>query len=243
MCHEWNHVAASLLRRRASLNIHRILYETSSLDQMILVNDKLKRRLLILDSFPLYKPTYRPINVSTPRVHYFPNNPNTPQVTKFLEAQKKLVITFLEGIASLKSTNIQQVSIVILRNLVILRYVDEIEGYPKLPIQANLTSIKFTAYPLRPAESFHVFGIFFQLLVDSAPNLSCLDISGTLYPNLGESKKLKVLELRFEQCYHGSTELNLTNLTRVLGQVKDSLTELKFHYVGTNNFNVAMVKR
>lgn len=210
---------------------------------MILVNDKLKRRLLILDSFPLYKPTYRPINVSTPRVHYFPNNPNTPQVTKFLEAQKKLVITFLEGIASLKSTNIQQVSIVILRNLVILRYVDEIEGYPKLPIQANLTSIKFTAYPLRPAESFHVFGIFFQLLVDSAPNLSCLDISGTLYPNLGESKKLKVLELRFEQCYHGSTELNLTNLTRVLGQVKDSLTELKFHYVGTNNFNVAMVKR
>ncbi|XP_035713604.1 uncharacterized protein LOC118438032 [Folsomia candida] len=107
-------------------------------------------------------------------------------------------------------------------------------GYPaytkKLPVQTNLTSIEFKVYRLSRKRSlgFHAFQPLLQILLDSAPNLTSLDVISPFYPNLEGCKKLKVLKFMpyVFQNFDLAAEIGM------LAQVKESLIEMELRYVG-----------
>lgn len=67
-------------------------------------------------------------------------------------------------------------------------------------------------------------------MIDSAPNLTCLDVETPFYPDLEGCKNLKVLKFHFVKCDHHTIsdcpDLNLGSVMKMLTQVKDSLIEL-----------------
>ncbi|OXA47712.1 hypothetical protein Fcan01_17966 [Folsomia candida] len=266
VCREWDDVAASLLGRSTFLNVNKVfpfdpanLYEmvrngsihemfrNASINEMprnagnaiTSVNDKLKQCLLISDHRQSLIPTDNRFNIFTQMMTQTQDISQVIREIKlFFVSQKQFAVSFLKWIAVLKITSIQHVSISISEKARILQDEDPVQEYPKLPIQANLTSIKFTC-PDAKQEILPVYETFFQILIDSAPNLTSLDITGIFYPNLERSKKLEVLEFRFHHWSHSApTKLDLTILANILAQVKDSLTELKFGYIGNENIDL-----
>lgn len=89
----------------------------------------------------------------------------------------------------------------------------------------------------------HAFEPLFQTLIDSAPNLARLDVSGAFYPNLEACKNLKVLKFVFEKCAHDTCQVRLTGVTRMLTQVKDSVVELDLAYRAAKAERIQRVKK
>ncbi|XP_021959742.1 uncharacterized protein LOC110855641 [Folsomia candida] len=233
VCREWDDVGASLLGKRAYLIINQLFcYDGSNLSQMTCVNEKLKRRLLIFGVSQPFIPGDTSVEVFTQMITQIPQVTNE---IKFHVTQRKFAVAFLERMALLKPTNIQHVSIFFCPHLRTLTVDHLASEYPQLLVQANLTSIKFQPGQHRLEDGHPVYETFLQALIDSAPNLTSLNVLGTFYPNLERSKKLNVLEFNLSRWHAGTpSKLDLAALTRMLAQVKDSLIRFKFHCSGRN---------
>ncbi|XP_035714248.1 uncharacterized protein LOC110858064 isoform X2 [Folsomia candida] len=230
VCKEWADVGATFLGRRALLRVNKLLsYEGSEPAKMASVNDKLMRRLLISNKFDSSIPTNRKADVITRALTQVDNVSQLTREIKFLVSRKEFVPAFLEGIRMLGSTKIEHVGIFRAWGD---NSVDTIpaEAYQNLPPQPSLTSLKFEA--LTDVEqdfcNCNEFRPLIQLWLDSAPNLTSLDVTTSFYPNLADCTNLRVLKFKFIRCcdeHHPN--LNVSNVTKMLAQVKDSLVKLE----------------
>ncbi|OXA37413.1 hypothetical protein Fcan01_27808 [Folsomia candida] len=105
---------------------------------------------------------------------------------------------------------------------------------PEIPEEAILPN-KFCTFPSRPnlmklnvnlARENSPFGQVLQKLVDSAPNLLVLIISGNQTPSLAECKMLQVLKFRGTYKPEGEIMFSMNKLNGMLVAVKDTLVEL-----------------
>lgn len=95
----------------------------------------------------------------------------------------------------------------------------------KIPVHPNLTSIKYRPYKgLNSSNDLHPF---VQGLIDSAPNLTFLDVWAS-FPDLERCKKLESFKLYF---HRSDRAINIDNITAMLRQVKNSLTEVELKYL------------
>lgn len=211
---------------------------------MTSVNDKLKRRIRIFGVFPPFIPANKTIDLFNNIITSIPNLSKSTCEIHFFVTQNKFAIAFLNWIAGFSTTNVQHVAISISQEPGIREQEDQIEEYPKLPIIANLTSITFQPYRRGQIEGPHGLETFLQVLIDSAPNLTSLNVCGTFCPNLAGCKKLNVLIFHFKQFPRigpATRQFNLATIIEMLAQVKDSLTEMTLHYDGNSIFNRAQV--
>lgn len=251
VCRDWADVGAPLLVKRSRL-LANFLYrvENSKLRQGIVtpLSDELLRHLVISDKFDPSVPKGKQASVITKVFTDVANvSRSTRQVTLSV-TQPKLVLAFFKGIRSLKSTNIQHVSITSVDIAAKRAIVDNIPSFLtrlKLPFQAGLTSLQFKVFGYIGGIKYalHAFEPLFQTLIDSAPNLARLDVSGAFYPNLEACKNLKVLKFVFEKCAHDTCQVRLTGVTRMLTQVKDSVVELDLAYRAAKAERIQRVKK
>lgn len=239
VCHEWNDIGSNLLGRRAYLIVNKMFrYDRLNLHKLSPVTDKLTRRLLIFDVFQPNVQEEKTVDIFFQMItQIFSQATNE---IKLYVTKKEFAYGFLQGIALLKITNLQHVSIVISAEARTLSDENPVQEFPKLPIQVNLTSIKFQPNEQNKEIGLPAFDTFLQVLIDSAPNLTSLDISGIACPNLESCKNLKVLKFRFSKSYYADPgKLSVT--TKILPQVKDSLTDMIFRYCGNNCVAVGQV--
>ncbi|XP_035711733.1 uncharacterized protein LOC118437064 [Folsomia candida] len=106
----------------------------------------------------------------------------------------------------------------------------------KIPVHPNLTSIKYRPYKgLNSSNDLHPF---VQGLIDSAPNLTFLDVWGSSLLNLERCIKLK--SLKFYVINSDFTK-TINDVIALLGQVKDTLAEAELIY-NSNLCNSLQVK-
>lgn len=91
---------------------------------------------------------------------------------------------------------------------------------PILPLKIALEHVLFVLFD-------HVQLTFCQKVLNSAPNLKILQLSGNLYPDLGKNTKLARLEyVGLGPAHSGGAHFNGPALARLISQVKDSLKSL-----------------
>ncbi|XP_021961474.1 uncharacterized protein LOC110857175 isoform X2 [Folsomia candida] len=232
VCREWGDVGAGLLGKRTVLNVNQLIrYDGSKLYQATPVHDTLLRSVIIRDEFDPSIPARRTDDVIT---QVFSSN--VSQVTRevaFHVTLKKYATAFLNGLRSLKETShIQHITILIRsrnRNLDKCR----LQALRKLPIQHDLTSLKFQIHPRMRywGSGIHSFQPLLQVLIDVSPSLTSLDVTASLCPSLEGCKSLKVLKFSFSNCNSFACPgFKLTTVTTMLTPVKDSLIELELSY-------------
>ncbi|OXA47657.1 uncharacterized protein LOC110855629 [Folsomia candida] len=236
VCREWGDVGASLLGKRAFLDINKIFQlKGTTLHLATPVHEKLTRKLVIKEKFDPSVPANRTDDVIT---NIFTElSFNLSEVTRDIEfyiTLKKLAIAFLNGLRTLKSTQLQHISIYIHSTNWNVNKA-RIQSLQKLPVQQNLTSMKFEipADTRKWGSGIHTFQPVLQVLIDSAPNLTSLDVTASFCPNLEGCKNLKVLKFCFENCNHGACrnfDVATTTVTTMLTPVRDSLIELELSY-------------
>lgn len=142
--------------------------------------------------------------------------------------RKKHMTGFLKGFRKLESTNLRHVSLHI--NMV-KSWGKEFPVLKKLAVQSTLTSFQFHyEYSTRCSSRSHLaIRPFLQIWLDSAPNLTVLKIQANFYPDLKGCKSIKVFEFKFIKIslYNARGALNLTEVTGMLTQIKDSVVEVK----------------
>ncbi|OXA47656.1 uncharacterized protein LOC110855630 [Folsomia candida] len=236
VCREWADVGASLLGKRAFLDINKIFQlKGTTLHLATPVHDKLTRSLIIRDRFHPSVPAKRTDDVITQI--FTELSFNLSQVTreiKFYTTLKKLAIAFLDGLRTLKATQIQQISLYVYSTNWNVNNA-QIQAIVKLPIQKNLTSLKFEipSNIRKWGRGVHTFQPVLQVWIDSAPNLTSLDVTASFCPSLEGCKNLKVLKFCYENCNHMSCrnfDIVDCTVTTMLTPVKDSLTELEFSF-------------
>lgn len=208
MCREWADVGVNLLAKRTFLQLHKLFRydDASKLFQVNHVDSKLTQRLIIYNTL-------------------FPSIPTN---------DKTSVLT--EAIRMLDSTKIQNISVFFkpqkFRGLQIPK--GKVQPCRLLPILSNLTSIKFELFGIIREKTRNSFHPVLQILIDAAPNLTSLDVSGSFYPNLEGCKKLKILKLFNVKCADTRIcpKLDVAAVTRMLAQVKDSLEEMELRHIG-----------
>ncbi|OXA43936.1 uncharacterized protein LOC110858178 [Folsomia candida] len=233
VCPEWADVGTTFLGRRALLHLNKLFsYEGSEPAKMTPVNDKLMRRLLISDKFDSSIPTNKKADVITRALAQVDGVSELTREITFLVGQKELVLAFLKGIRMLGSTNIQHVAIIRAWKA------DSVDSIPPqaiqlLPPQPNLTSLKFqihSDFQYDRTTGCKEFQPLLQIWLNSAPNLTSLDVATSFYPNLEACTSLIVLKFKFLKCC--DEHYRHLNVTKMLTQVKDSLIELELcHYV------------
>ncbi|XP_021959841.2 uncharacterized protein LOC110855744 [Folsomia candida] len=229
VCHDWNDVGVNFLAKRAFLHANKLF--PSKFDEVPPVSDKLMRHLLISDSFDQsIQSDEEKTEVITKAVTKV--SESTREI-RFVPAQKEFIPPFLERMRTLGSTRVQRIDILSAWERDTDDSIIPPETYQKLPPQVNLTSLGLRFLPsfLYPrTTSCDEFQPLVQIWLDAAPNLTTLAISASLYPNLEGCKSLKVLKLEcMAHFVHYPGNLNLTKLTDMLEQVKDSLIELDLH--------------
>ncbi|XP_035711747.1 uncharacterized protein LOC118437074 isoform X2 [Folsomia candida] len=136
-------------------------------------------------------------------------------------AQKNKAIDIItKGLSMLISKDILHVSAFMGKYKICL----ELDIPEKLNVHPNLTSITFRPGELKENGSFHPL---LQSLIDSAPNLTFLDVWAS-FPDLERCKKLESFKLYF---HRSDRAINIDNITAMLRQVKNSLTEVELKYL------------
>ncbi|XP_035712464.1 uncharacterized protein LOC118437520 [Folsomia candida] len=233
VCHDWNDVASTLLGKRAYLRVNPLIsYKPSQFDEVPPVPDKLMRRILISDKYHWsIRSNKKKTQVITKALTELPKVSELTREIKFVAARKEFVPAFCEGMTALGSTKVQRVEFLSAwkRDKV---YRFPAEAYQKLPPQPYLTSLRLRLISdfgnSRIQTEFHEFQHLIQIWLEAAPNLTTLDVTASLYPNLEGCKSLKVLKFEYPtRPLSCPQHLCLHNLTDMLGQVKDSLIELE----------------
>lgn len=146
-----------------------------------------------------------------------------------IASRYKTIDIIKNGIRMLKFQNIQNLT------TVIGKYAGHNENvaFQKLPLLPNLTSIKYGPSNDRLDKIYqrYAFPLVMQITINAAPNLSVLDVSGSRFPNLSGCRHLERLKFCFIRC-HDTTyrDFSVAKVIRMLGQVKDSLTEVELRY-------------
>lgn len=125
-----------------------------------------------------------------------------------------------KGLSMLKSNNIRHVFLLVWEST---NRADQ-RIPPKLAVHHNLTTITYRAHPRSGYTRLHPV---LQALIDSAPNLTLLDIWASSFPDLERCRKLKSLKFYF---IHADHSVTINNVTAMLDKAKDSLTEVEFSY-------------
>ncbi|XP_021959660.2 uncharacterized protein LOC118432939 [Folsomia candida] len=226
VCHDWNDVASTFLGKQAPFHINELpACKASQYPGVPPVNDKLLRRLLIsLDFHPSFGLVKWKAEVLTKALTQLTQLSQLTRELKFVITTKDYVSVFIEAFRILGSTKIQQICI--------FNQVTKIpaQAYQPLPTQHDLTSLKFKIMP--EIRHYNAIGCpsYIQIWIDAAPNLTSLDFRGCFYPNLEGCKNLTVLKFSYFTNYADRGSLNLCKVTKMLGQVKDSLVELELSH-------------
>ncbi|XP_021962357.1 uncharacterized protein LOC110858030 isoform X1 [Folsomia candida] len=243
VCREWDKVGVTLLGKMALLHVNKLFSsEASEPAEMTPVNDKLILRLFISDKFDSSIPEDKKTELMTRALTLVEKVSDLTREIKFLVGQKEFVPAFLEGIRMLGSTKIKHVGIFRAWGD---NSVDTIpaQAYGELPPQSSLTSLKFEALSNNQPDATKNVQYdpvvycsellpLIKIWLDSAPNLTSLDVATSFNPNLEACTKLEVLKFKlFRCCDEHYRDLNVTEM---LTQVKDSLIELELcHSVRT----------
>lgn len=242
VCRNWAEVGGSLLGKRTFFPVTQLFrYNGSNLYQATPVTQNLMRCITISDKFDPSVPTSKKATVIT---KIFTDLPHLSQFTReirFLVNQTEFATAFVNGMRKLdkSATKIQQIDIFV-------SWIPSIEEYPayteKLPFLTSLTSIKFVLHGLtrQTGVDVHGFQPLLQTLLDSAPNLTTLNVVSPYYPNLEGCKNLKDLDFCLMRSGH-SRNLDMVDAIGMLVQVKDSLIELKLSCGGSDEI-MAQVK-
>ncbi|XP_035712115.1 uncharacterized protein LOC118437289 [Folsomia candida] len=222
VCHDWNDVASTLLGKRAYLHVNKLFsYDAPNLGEMSPVNDQLMRRLLISGLFYKEKPDF--IVQALTQVTQL-----TGEI-KFFASRKELVPLLLDRIRGLGSTKIQKIDLTS-HWQPNTKYTLPVQACQKLPPQPNLKLLRFnilSQFRHDQKTGCHEFQPLIQIWLDAAPNLTTLDVEASLYPDLEGCRNLKVLKFEFVTRYDYFPNFDVTKVTKMLGQVKDSLIELE----------------
>ncbi|XP_021959158.1 uncharacterized protein LOC110855030 [Folsomia candida] len=149
-----------------------------------------------------------------------------------LARRYKAIDVVTTGLGMLKFKDIQYISVVI-------------SGWPhescedrcepqKLAVHPNLTTIKYGPY-----EGSYLHPVL-QSLIDSAPNLTFLDVWGSSLPDLESCRNLKSLKfylISYDRIYA------IGDMIEILGQVKDSVTNVELRYKNYSHYWRQMQKR
>ncbi|XP_021961631.2 uncharacterized protein LOC110857329 [Folsomia candida] len=148
--------------------------------------------------------------------------PLTREIKLFV-SRKEFVPVFLKGMSLLGSTKIQRFQIV---NTCEHNSFDKnpFPAVQKLPPQPDLTWMRL--FIRQPFPITTKFKSLYKIWIESAPNLTTLEVTGSFYPDLGGCRSLKVLKYKFI-ARNNVRDLNLDNVTEMLTPVKDSLIELE----------------
>ncbi|XP_035712261.1 uncharacterized protein LOC118437398 [Folsomia candida] len=227
VCQDWADVGATFLGKRTIFRLNEIFtYTEPNFDEMPPINDKLMRRVLLSDNCHSSIPSLdKKAEVFTKTFSQLTKVSRLIQEINFVTRQTELVPIYLEGFRALRCTKIEKISI----------HCDQTklntipaEAFQKLPPQPGLTSLKCIIHSsCRRSPRSPDIQPLLQIWIDSAPNLTTLDAMAFLYPNLEGCKNLKVLKFRLMTHFGDLGSLYLRNVTKMLGQVKDSLIELE----------------
>ncbi|XP_035712480.1 uncharacterized protein LOC110855561 [Folsomia candida] len=249
---EWADVASTLLGKLAYLHTNKLFtYKWIKFRQVLPVNDKLTRRLLISGEFDRSIPSNnKKADVTAKVLTHVANVSHLTREIKFVAARKEFVPPFLEGIRVLGSTKAHGISILSAWEDDTM-YTIPAEACRKLAPQPDLSSLTFKIFSdfkiLSEISSYsrnldrkhnrttgcYEFQPLVQIWLEAAPNLTTLDVAASLYPNLEGCKSLKILKFKFVTCKVHFPYLDLDNVTKMLGQVQDSLVELELsQYMG-----------
>ncbi|XP_035712443.1 uncharacterized protein LOC118437507 [Folsomia candida] len=226
VCHDWNDVGVTLLGKRAYLHANKLFTLTATKlfgVHVTPVNSQLFRHLRISDNFNLSIWSNKmKTGIITQVLTEVPEVVQLTREIKFDVTHKEFVPPFLQGIRMLRSTKIRHVDIS--THVQSFRdYIIPAETYQKLPPQPSLTSVKFKTLSDSQSGRKLEFQPLIKVWLDAAPNLTTLDIAASFYPNLEGCTNLKVLRFEFLDW----ADIKLDKVTKMLGQVKDSLMELK----------------
>lgn len=245
MCREWGDVGAGLLGKRAFFHVNQLFrYNGSELYQVIPANDKLMRNLIIWDDFNPSVPSKKTASVITKLFSELSSNVRefTREIAFYITL-KKFAIAFLNGLRTLKSTTkIQHISIFIQSTNPLVDK-GRIQTLRKLPLQRNLTSITFEIPPpiQEGGSGIHAFQPLLQVLIDSAPKLTSLDVTAS-FLSLEGCRNLKVLKFLFANCNHEECHnFKLASVATMLTSVKDSLIELELGYADVHVFSIGLI--
>ncbi|XP_035713825.1 uncharacterized protein LOC118438135 [Folsomia candida] len=225
VCQDWADVGATFLGKRTLLGFNK-LFSEPNFGEVSHVNDKLMRRV------HMWVDCYKPITSLEKNAEFFKKA--FSELTKvsqlireihFVSMRNELVPVWLEGFRALGSTKIQNITILCYQ---ITLYTIPAEALQKLPPQPGLTSVKCIIHSsFRETPRSPDIQALLQIWIDSAPNLTTLDAMAFFYPNLEGCKNLKVLKFRLIPHHVNFGNAYLSHVTKMLGQVKDSLIELE----------------
>lgn len=138
--------------------------------------------------------------------------------------QIKFVTSFVNGMRKLGDLpNLEHISI----SVFWMGGIGVYPAYKKLPLLTNLTSLTFHLNG-HVQQASYGFQPLLQILIDSAPNLTSLNVRSSSYPNLeGCKKNLKVLKFVLVKPAP-SFLLDFNPAIKMLAEVKDSLIEMEF---------------